>query len=233
MLDFIDMLSMARYLFAPNTLPLTNLLMKSNIKTLEAMFSFQGMQVGADVNQFQLIAGMGEASGVAIQQLVIDAVSINLTVVGDHVDLTNCYDALRKYLTEIDSKRRMENPKIYTTTYQTQSTVKLSVPFERLVAPEFMNFLRSKTDVLKPVDSSSADIYLSNLSFQVKYISNSDMYSLVPKVLSIEPRAGSDPKENTYYVLTPTDSDTHRLLVEEFERAMSGARHPASGRRSR
>jgi hypothetical protein len=83
MLDFVDMVSMARYLFAPNTLPLTNLLMNSNKKALETMFSFQGMQVGADVNQFQLIAGMGEVSGVAVQQLVIDAVSINLAVVGD------------------------------------------------------------------------------------------------------------------------------------------------------
>ena len=224
MLDFVDMTSMARYLFSPNTLPLTNLLMKSNKKALETLFSFQGMQVGADVNQFQLIAGMGEVNGVAIQQLVIDPVSINLTVVGDHDDLSNSYEVLRNFLTEIDSKRRMENPKLYTTTYQTQSSVKLAIPYERLVAPEFMNFLRSKTDVLRPDDSSAAEIYLSNLSFQVRYIPSTDVYSLVPKVLTIEPRAGSDPKENTYYVLTPTDSDTHRLLVEEFEKAMSGVK---------
>jgi len=221
MLDFVDMISMARYLFAPNTLPLTNLLMRSNVKALETLFSFQGMQVGADVNQFQLIAGRGEANGVAIQQLAIDAVSINLTVVGDQADLSNSYDVLRKFLTEIDSKRRMEKPKLYTTTYQTQSSVKLSIPYERLVAPEFMSFLRSKIDVLRPDDSSAAEIYLSNLSFQVKYIPKTDIYSLIPKVLTIEPRAGSDPKENTYYVLTPTASDTHRLLVEEFEKAMS------------
>jgi hypothetical protein len=221
MLDFVDMVSMARYLFAPNTLPLTNLLMSSNKKALETMFSFQGMQVGADVNQFQLIAGMGEVNGVAIQQLVIDAVSINLAIVGDHSDLNNAYEVLRQFLTEIDSKRRMESPKLYTTTYQTQSTVKLSIPYERLIAPEFMNFLRSKTDVLKPDDSSVAEIYLSNLSFQVKYIPNTSVYSLIPKVLTIEPRAGSDPKEGAYYVLTPTDSETHRQIVEEFEKTMS------------
>ncbi len=221
MLDFVDMVSMARYLFAPNTLPLTNLLMNSNKKALEALFSFQGMQVGADVNQFQLIAGMGEVNGVAIQQLVIDPVSINLTVVGDHDDLTNSYEMLRKFLTEIDSKRRMENPKLYTTTYQTQSSVELSIPYERLVAPELMDFLKSKVGVLRPDDSSAAEIYLSNLSFQVRYIPKSDIYSLVPKLLTIEPRAGSDPKGNMYYVLTPTASDAHRMLVEEFEKAMS------------
>jgi hypothetical protein len=221
MLDFVDMVSMARYLFAPNTLPLTNLLMNSNKKALEAWFSFQGMQVGADVNQFQLIAGMGEVNGVAVQQLVIDPVSINLTVVGDHDDLSNSYEVLRNFLTEIDSKRRMENPKLYTTTYQTQSSVKLSIRYERLVAPEFMNFIKSKIGVLRPDDSSAAEIYLSNLSFQVRYIPKSDIYALVPKLLTIEPRAGSDPKENMYYVLTPTASGAHRMLVEEFEKAMS------------
>jgi hypothetical protein len=224
MLDFVDMVSIARYLFAPNTLPLTNLLMKSNIKALETMFSFQGVQVGADVNQFQLIAGMGEANGVPVQQLAIDAASINLTVVGDHADLSNSYEVLRKFLTEIDSKRRMEKPKLYTTTYQTQSSVKLSIPFERLVAPKFMNFLRSKTDILKTDDTSSAEIHLSNLSFQVKYTPKTNVYALLPKVLTIEPRAGADPKENMYYVLTPTASDEHRLLVEEFEKAMSGGK---------
>lgn len=224
MLDFVDMVSMARYLFAPNTLPLTNLLMKSNKKVLETMFSFQSMQVGADVNQFQLIAGMGEVNGVAIQQLVIDAVSINLTVAGDHADLSNSYEALRKFLTEIDPKRRMENPKLYTATYQTQSTVKLSIPYERLIAPKLMNFLKSKTDVLRPDDSSVAEIHLSNFSFQVSYTPNSGIYALLPKALTIEPRAGSDPKENMYYVLTPTDSDAHRRLVEEFEKAMSGVK---------
>lgn len=224
MLDFVDMISMARYLFAPNTLPLTNLLMNSHRKALQTMFSFQGMQAGADVNQFQLIAGMGEINGVPIQQLAIDAVSINLTVAGDHADLSNTYEALRAFLSKIDSKRRMEKPKLYTTTYQTQSSVKLSVPYERLIAPKFMNFLRSKTDVLRTGDSSAAEIQLSNLSFQVKYTPNTEIYSLIPKVLTIEPRAGSDPKENMYYVLTPTDSDTHRRLVEDFEKAMSGVK---------
>jgi hypothetical protein len=222
--DFVDMISMARYLFAPSTLPLVNLLMKSNIKTLETLFSFQGIQVGADVNQFQLIAGMGEIDGVAIQQLTIDPVSINLTVLGDHADLSKSYEVLRKFLTEIDSNRRMDKPKLYTTTFQTQSSVKLSVPYERLIAPEFMKFLRKQTKVLKLVDSSAVAVHLSNLSFQVKYTPNTDIYALLPKVLTIEPRIGSDPKDNMYYVLTPTDSNTHRLLVEEFEKAMSGVK---------
>lgn len=225
MLDFIDMVSIARFLFAPNTLPLTNLLMSSNLKALEGMFSFQTIQVNADNNQFQLNAvGMGEANGVPIQQLTIDPVSINLAVCGDSTALRNTYEILRGFLIKIDAKRRMEHPKIYTTTHQTQSTVKLSVPYERLIAPKLLKFLKSQTAVIRPTDSSDAEVHLSNLSFQVKYTPTSDIYSLVPKVLTIEPRAGSDPKENMYYVLTPTDSDKHRALVKEFERAMSEAK---------
>jgi hypothetical protein len=224
MLDFIDMVSVARYLFVPNTLPLTNLLLKSNLKSLEALFSFQSIQVEADVNQFRLVAGMGEVGGKPVQQLVIDAVSITLGVGGDSSDLQMVYKALCQFLVGIDPKRRMENPKLYTTTYQTQSTVKLSIPHERLIAPELMNFLQSQRSVLKPSASSSAEIYLSNLSFQVKYTSGNDIFSFVPKVLTIEPRAGADMKENMYFVQTPTDSDVHQTIVQELENTMVEAK---------
>src|SRR5664279_3028667 len=144
MLDFIDMAVLARYLFVPNTLPLTNLLLKSNLKSLETLFSFQSMQVEADVNQFRLTAGMGEVEGRPLQHLVIDAVSVTLGVEGDCSDLRKAYEVLCQFLIEIDPKRRMERPKLYTTTYQTHSTVQLSIPHERLVARELMSFLRSQ-----------------------------------------------------------------------------------------
>jgi hypothetical protein len=74
---------------------------------------------------------------------------------------------------------------------------------------------------LRPSDSSAAEIRLSNLSFQVKYRQGDDVFSYLPKVLTIEPRAGTDPKENIYFVLTPTDSDAHQVMVQELEEAMS------------
>jgi hypothetical protein len=222
MLDFIDMTSWARYLFAPNTLPLANLLLKSNLKALESLFSFQSMQMEADVNQFRLTAGMGEIDGKPVPQLVIDAVSATLGVVGDNSDLCRTYGVLCEFLAGIDPKKRMKHPKLYTTTYQTQSTVQLSLPHERLIAPELVKFLQSRKNMLKPNASSSAEIYLSNLSFQVKYASSNDIFSFVPKMFTIEPRAGADIKENMYFVLTPTDSDAHRMMIQELEKAMTG-----------
>jgi hypothetical protein len=221
LLDFVDMSVMARYLYTPSTLPLAKLLMKSNIQALEALFSFQSLQVGADNNQFRLAGGLGEFEKIPIQHLIIDAFSITLAVGGDRSDNDRIYQELLRFLTQIDSNKRMENPALYTMTYQTQSTVKLSVPFERLLADRFIGFLKSKKDILRPNSSSSADFSLSNLSFQVKYTSPSATYTFLPKVLTFEPRAGSDPNENLYYVMTPTDSDAHRKIVEEFEVAMN------------
>jgi hypothetical protein len=221
LLDFVDMSVMARYLYAPSTLPLTNLLMKSNIQALGTLFSFQSLQVAADNNQFRLVGGMGEFEKIPILHLIIDAVSITLAVGGDRSDSDLVYQELLRFLTQIDSKKRMENPALYTMTYQTQSTIKLSVPFERLLADKFIGFLKSKKDALRPNNASSAEFSLANLSFQVKYTSPSDTYTYFPKVLTFEPRAGSDPKENLYYVMTPTDSDTHRKIVEDFETAMN------------
>ncbi len=223
MLDFLDMISSARYLFAPNALPLTNLLMKSNMKALETLFSFQAVQVEAEPNQFRLTSiGMGGVNGLPVQQMAIDPISINLWVGGESSDLHNAYEVLREFLTGIDSKRRLEKPKLYAVTHQTQSVVKLSIPYERLIAPELATFLSvQKEKTLRQDGSASVEIILSNLSFQVKYAQSSDVYSLLPKTLTIEPRAGSDPKENMYFVLTPTTSDVHRALVEEFETEMS------------
>ncbi len=223
MLDFIDMGSMARYLFVPNTLPLSNLLMKSNMKALEALFSFQSLQVGADLAQFQLVAGAGEMNGVPIQQLVIEPVAITLCVVGDKHNLNQVYEVLCQFLAGIDPKKRMESPKLYTTAYQTQSTVRLPMPFEKMVAPKLLNFLESQKDILRPDSSSTANLQLSNLSFQVKYKQDNEVFSYLPKLLTIEPRAGADPKEHMYYVLTPTDSDAHRILVEGLGKAMAEA----------
>jgi hypothetical protein len=221
LLDFVDMSVMARYLYAPGSLPLTNLLMKSNIQALETLFSFQSLQVAADNNQFRLVGGMGEFEKCPVLHLIIDAVSITLAVGGARSDNDRIYQELLRFLTQIDSKKRMENPALYTMTYQTQSTVKLSVPFERLLADKFIGFLKSKKDLLRPNSSSSAEFSLSNLSFQVKYTSPGTTFTFLPKVLTFEPRAGSDPNENLYYVMTPTDSDAHRKIVEEFEIAMN------------
>jgi hypothetical protein len=43
-------------------------------------------------------------------------------------------------------------------------------------------------------------------------------------VLTIEPRAGADMKENMYFVQTPTDSDVHQTIVQELENTMVEAK---------
>ena len=133
------------------------------------------------------------------------------------------FECIRQFLSQIDPKRRMDNPSLYTMTYQTQSTARLSFACERLLSDNLVNFISSTKDSFKPSGCASVDMSLSNLSFQVKFSSLSDTFFFMPKVLTIEPRAGSDPKEKLYYIVTPTDSDEHRRLVEDFDKKMSGA----------
>lgn len=221
--EFIEMSMMARFLFAPSTLPLTQLLMRSNLQALVNLFAFQSQQIDADTNQFRLIAGMGEFEKIPIQQLVIDPISISLSIVGERADMDKVFECIRQFLSQIDPKRRMDNPSLYTMTYQTQSTARLSFACERLLSDNLVNFISSTKDSFKPSGCASVDMSLSNLSFQVKFSSLSDTFFFMPKVLTIEPRAGSDPKEKLYYIVTPTDSDEHRRLVEDFDKKMSGA----------
>lgn len=221
MIEFIDMSVGGRYLFPPSTLPLTNLLLKSNAQALESLFSFHSLQIEAETNQFRLTGSMGEFEKIPIPQLLIDPVSINLGVVGNSADLKKIYEELRSFLIKIDPKKRMENPTLYASTFQTQSTVRLPIPHAALLSKELSAFLASEKGRLKPQGCSSAEIRLSNLSFQVNYTSCSDLFSFMPKPLTIEPRAGANPEENVYFIVTPTDSAIHQRMIEGFIKAMS------------
>jgi hypothetical protein len=217
--DLIDVVSTARYLYAPNTLPLIQLLLKSNVSRLTALFSFQTMQSGADINVFQITASAGELEGIPVLHLGIEQNAINLQVAGIKHDLDKVYERLRAFLIEIDAKKRFEKPHTFTTTYQTQSTVRLQVPFERLVSPELWRFVQAQRKLFEP-EHTSAEINLSNLSFQVKYITQTPEFIYFPKQLTIEPRSGTNPRDQVYFVLTPTDSEAHQKLIAEFERAL-------------
>jgi hypothetical protein len=51
----------------------------------------------------------------------------------------------------------------------------------------------------------------------VNYTRSTTDYSYEPKLFTIEPRFGSRPDDRIYYTQSPTDSETHRRLLEQFE----------------
>lgn len=222
MLDFTDVLSSARYLFRPNGLPLTQLLMKSNLDRLNATFHFQNQQNGVDINLFQLLCSAGEFEGIPIVQLSIEAVAINLAISGEKDDLDRVYNAVVGFLVSIDPKKRMETPQLYTTTYQTQSSAHLSFSADHLISPVLMKFVNDCKPAFEvPSKDSKTVVKLSNLAFEVSFTSRTPDYVYLPKQLRIEPRTGSRPEDRLYFVQTPTDSTEHIRLVEELDKLLS------------
>lgn len=222
MLDFTDFISSARYLYRPNGLPLTQLLMKSNLDRLNATFRFQNQQSGVDINLFQLLCSAGEFEGIPIVQLSIEAVAINLAISGEKDDLDRVYNAVLGFLVSIDPKKRMETPQLYTTTYQAQSSVHLSFSADHLISPVLMKFVNDCKPAFEvPSKDSNTVIKLSNLAFEVSFTSRTPDYVYLPKLLRIEPRTGSRPEDRLYFVQTPTDSTEHIRLVEELDKLLS------------
>ena len=43
--------------------------------------------------------------------------------------------------------------------------------------------------------------------------------TISPRVFIIEPRAGTNYDDKIFYAQSPTDSDTHLKILEEFEKA--------------
>jgi hypothetical protein len=228
----IDLVSTVRYLFAPSTLPLVPLLLKSNLDGLTSLLSLQNVQTTADVNQYQLLAGPGALDGIAVLQLIIDANSITLNVGGTRGDLDRVLEALRGFLVRIDPKGRLEKPRIHAITYLTQSTVQLSVPFERLLSRELSDFVHNQEPVIQQLSpGAKVSIQLSNLAFQVRFEMGTTDFVYAPKPLTIEPRAGSRAKDRLYFIQTPTDSVEHMRMVASLEKALDAKLLPKSATR--
>jgi hypothetical protein len=66
---------------------------------------------------------------------------------------------------------------------------------------------------------ADAQIALERLGWKITYKTQSTDYLYLPKVLTIEPRAGSNPSEMLYYTQSPTDFKTHKDLLEAFEKS--------------
>jgi hypothetical protein len=105
---------------------------------------------------------------------------------------------------------------------QTICTVTLDVDFSKVFIGKFFDYLNR--GVIEKFSSRSAKAFIRGMRFSTEIfyeIKNPDLASynipLYPTHLTIEPRIDTPLKEKRFYTASPTDSDTHIKLLEEFE----------------
>jgi len=228
MAEILQVVTILRCLYAPNSVPWAQTLLGSNLQKLQARYKISALsqvqtqdQVGTQILQIVGMNGEFSFNGALfpIQQLIIAENLVHLQVGAEATTADALLADVQRFFFELETKTAMRE---YTRTYQTSAVAKLNVPFDAMLSENMLRFLHGNVaDKIKQADAEPT-IQLTHLSWQVKYRSEATDYLYIPKMLTIEPRQGSKISDNLYFTQSPTNSETHKRLLEEFEAALSG-----------
>ena len=212
-----------RRLYSPVAVPWNELLLSTNLVRLGETYKFKEVGQAAPTGQETTTALVAKAGEFALSENVVPI--LQLTIQPNLVEAqiaaeTERSDAfvqdLEKFLMALNPNKKSELEQ-YTTTHQTIAIVKLAVPFEDLLSDRLRGFLAEKARTMLTLPDAEPHIQLSHLSWQVTFRTESNDYIYQPKMLAIEPRAGSKPSEQLYFTHSPTEFATHMKLLQELE----------------
>jgi hypothetical protein len=221
------MFSQQRRLFPPELIPWQRLSITPILQKLNQQYQFNqfGPQVTANGDFGSLVGTGGEFhvgdSIAPLLRLQVEANALDFQIEGDTASANLFFEGFVKLLNEVSGAELLNPDSAITTVHQTIVIARLDVPFERMVAPAFRDFVHQVALPKFQVPDGSAEVILGNLIWQVRYATESTKFVYAPKPFSIEPRAGSSPEDFLYHTQSPTTSDEHLALIEAFEKALS------------
>lgn len=215
---FFEWVSTARYVFGTETAPLVLLLLKSNQSKLQEIFSFQGINVEQSGNQIVLTCGMGEWETIPIPILKLEGSILELQVASEEEDLERVFEAVAVFFTQIDPRRRFAERRLLASSVQAACVVQMNVAYERFFSESFLKFVSEQKGRLAEGSQRAVyDLNLSSLSFLVRYEPEAAKVPFLPRPLTIEPRAGTEPADRLFYVVAPLKSTDLRHVVDQLE----------------
>jgi hypothetical protein len=235
----IQLFTIARRLFTPDTTPWSQLTAPSNLARLREKYKFAQMvqpdQLPGVPAQLQVIFANGEYQHdqelIGIQSLSVEPNVIQFQVSAGTQGADYFFADLTTFLQELRPEPKIEE---YKKTYQTIAVTRLNVPFEEIFSTGFVKFLNNRVKPSLRLPDGEPHIRLASLSWLVTYRAESADTMYLPKQLTIEPRFGSKMDDQIYYTMSPTDSETHIGLLEDFERNLGNDRsssHNATSKR--
>jgi hypothetical protein len=225
MADILQEFTIARRILPPESLPWAQLTLPTVIERFKERYRFEEVgrpekeNEGADAS---LVAGNGEfiVDNIpqAVQLFALEPNVVHTQTSGGGEISEALFEDFKNFILEIDPNRKIASE--YIKTYQTIAIAQLRVPFDAMLSKKFLTFLESSATTRIGLPDATADISLSSLSFRVTYNTDNKEFGYLPKQLTLEPRSGSKLSDRIYYTQSPTDPATHRILIEEFERAL-------------
>jgi hypothetical protein len=231
MAEIIKISTIERHLFGPDAIPWTQLRLPSNLQKLQERYKFAEVRQSADPsgNLVQLMGVGGEFTITevprAVEQFILEPNVIQFQIAVSSDESRKFFEDVTKFLIEIDPAKVLSSARERTTTYQTVATARLAIPADALFSEPLRQFLQGIVASKVKLPDADAEITLERLGWKISYKTQSTDYLYLPKRLTIEPRAGSNPSEMLYFTQSPTDFKTHGDLLEAFEKSFAETRH--------
>jgi hypothetical protein len=230
MAEILQVTTILRCLFAPDSIPWAQMTIASNLKKLQARYKMPALgnfpvPDPSGTQTLQIVGMNGEFSVQSslwpVQQLVVGENLVQVQIGAETATADAFLGDIKQFFSELETSRKIDMSE-YTRTYQTAAVAKLNIPFDAMFSEKMLRYLRENVPAKIKQEDAAPTIQLAHLSWQVKYKSEAMDFFYLPKVLTIEPRQGSKISDNLYYTQSPTNSDTHKKLLDEFEAALSG-----------
>ncbi len=235
MAEMISVTTTVRCLFGPNVIPWTNMLPPSNRAKLQTHYRFNDVrQTLADPNgspiQFLFLGGEFQLKGTprAVEQLVFEPNAIQFQVVMTSDESKLFMNDLSTVLVDLGSDARFSWDLAHAKVYQTAAVVRLTVAHTALMSEELERFISKTVVPAFALPDAKAEVTLERLGWRVSYQTQSADFLYLPKVFTIEPRAGSKPSDRLYFTQSPTDYKKHLELLTQFEEMLG---HEGAGRK--
>ncbi len=188
--------------------------------TLPAQFSASLPQILLQNGSFRQ-----KQSKFIIEQLIIEERKIVINILSDSDTSNAFYSDLRALLISLDLRQSKGSYKPLISTYETTCILKLNFKFEQLCPQIPIRKLENKISK-NTTYSSSVSIIPSSLRFQISYDKIprkllKNKISISDKYFVIELREKTDPDDQFYFTISPTDTETHFELIKILEDTLS------------
>lgn len=223
MKNITDLIVTQDRLFATDIIPFRFINTESAINKIKQAFNIKEVESLTDkVNFSKGEVYIGKKLNI-VESLSIETKRIWFNIVGTSKDANFFYDSLRTIIIQFDQNHLFKKSKPLIKIEQTVCNANLDIDFRNIFVRKFLDYLNKL--VIENCSSNSAEAYTSQLSFftnifykikDPKLIAHN--LPLYPTQFIIAHRADTPPEERRFYTISPTDSDTHLKLLEEFEK---------------
>ncbi|MBI5676287.1 MAG: hypothetical protein HZC48_10770 [Nitrospirae bacterium] len=231
MKDITELAVQERRLFEMDVIPFRALITASNISVLKDQFVFKSIELAEDEskNLIGLTMQTGEIKNEGkvypIETLIIDRRSITFRIYSNSSIAKMFYNLIAEKISNADPSNLFQKDKYLIKTMETSCAVALDFNHKDIFAKKINVFLNKKaTKLCSSAINEAANITIAPraVTFSVDYAITDkklldNKISITSKLLTLEPRIGTNLKSNRFFTSSPTDSTTHLNLLKEFE----------------